>query len=43
MVSLEGNLISPSNSNILKVYFSDQSQTEICLQDLVLSILLEKS
>ena len=35
--SLEGNLISPSNSNILKVYFSDQSQAGICLQDLVLS------
>tara|TARA_Y100001935_G_scaffold134358_1_gene111212 strand:+ start:739 stop:3663 length:2925 start_codon:yes stop_codon:yes gene_type:complete len=35
--SLEGNLISPSNSDILKVYFSNQSQSEICLQDLVLS------
>ena len=35
--SLEGNLISPSNSSILKVYFSNQSQPEICLQDLVLS------
>ena len=35
--SLEGNLISPSNTNILKVYFSNQLQSEICLQDLVLS------
>ena len=35
--SLEGNLISLSNSNILKVYFSNQSQAGICLQDLVLS------
>ena len=35
--SLDGNLIAPSNTSILRVFFNNQSTENVCLEEIILS------